>query len=145
MLAALPSEVLGQIVFHLCQPSIREDTIPPSSDSARYEWSIPPVDLLCVSRAIDSAIAPRVNPDLYARIFRANFDSKAVHRRMKDDQHRKVRAREMTAELRRRVRALRLLAARMAEGEITGVTVDEIWVVYLLLSENGKSSAYRQS
>jgi hypothetical protein len=104
-------------------------------------WIASPTNLLRTSRLVNSIISPTANPELYARIFRANFDTAAVFRRLGDGPStRKIRAREMTAELKRRVRALSRLRDMMDKKEVQRVGEEEMWVIYVMLVENGMFS-----
>jgi hypothetical protein len=140
MLQDLPVEVLAQVAFHLCQPIPqilrRRDK---TSDDHAADWAVPPVALLCTCRSVHSAISPANNPELYAKIFRVNFDVGAVYRRWGDGASRKVRAKAMTAELRRRYRALRHLEMIQASGDVTKTREEDLWVIYIMLLENGTS------
>lgn len=138
MLSELPEEVLSLVAFHLCQPPTRPLPGPVLGDASR--WIASPTNLLRTSRLINSVISPTANPELYARIFRANFDTAAVFRRLGDGPStRKIRAREMTAELKRRVRALSRLREMMDRKEVQRIGEEEMWVIYVMLVENGMS------
>ncbi|KAI9635571.1 uncharacterized protein MKK02DRAFT_44260 [Dioszegia hungarica] len=135
MLSELPEEVLSLVAFHLCQPPTRPLPGPVLGDASR--WIASPTNLLRTSRLINSVISPTANPELYARIFRANFDTAAVFRRLGDGPStRKIRAREMTAELKRRVRALSRLREMMDRKEVQRIGEEEMWVIYVMLVEN---------
>lgn len=143
MLHDLPSEVLGQVVLHLCTRKLDHSPEPRYYYPGTYppdNWVVPPVALLCTCRAINSAISPSANPELYAQIYRANFDTAAVYRRLGDaaSSSRKVRAKALTAELKRRVIALRRLTRRLRSDDVSETKDDDLWFIYLMLIENGK-------
>lgn len=140
MLSSLPSEVLALVVFHLCQPEPLKATGEDKPVISPGVWAVPPVELLSTCRSVNSAVSPSANPELYARIFRVNFDTAAVHRRLGDhNPTRKIRAREMMAELKRRVRALKRLAGIMERKAVKHVREEDLWVIYVMLVENGES------
>ena len=118
MLDKVPPEVLTLIAYHSSLATL-----------------LPPQSLLLTSRSIHNTISPSANPRLYARIYRSAFDTAAVHRRIGD-----VNAPQLAQELRRRVEALARLARMVKSGDLSGVSDEDVWVIYLLLVENGASS-----
>lgn len=146
MLDTLPPEIVGQIASHLIYASRR-----------------PPVDLLCACRTLHAAAAPDLNPNLYASVFRAHYDTDAAQRRLcslgpsdspylphpnhypnrpqhpsSNERQRSpepLRPAEFVAELRTRTIALERLARVARDGG--DVRAEELWVVYLMLIENG--------
>lgn len=140
MLQELPSEILGQVVLHLCIRKLDDSKFHPPGVHPPDNWEVPPVNLLCTCRAIYSAISPSANPELYARIYRANFDTAAVYRRLGDaaSSNRKVRAKALTAELKRRVMALKRLTRQLRSHNVVETKEDDLWVIYLMLIENGE-------
>jgi len=161
MLDTLPPEVLSHITYHLV-----------------LESCAPPTALLATCNAVYGAVGPETNPNLYAQVFRATYDTAAAARRLElgsgkwnaeedeDDllgestplsltpyspspmsvsgantpasvarppRPRALRPRQLTAELRNRTRAL----TRLRSGDIRA---EDLWVVYLMLIENGASS-----
>jgi hypothetical protein len=148
MLDTLPSEILIQIAHFLV-----------------LETGAPPTALLRCCNTIYTAASPESNPNLYAGVFRALYDLAAPVRRLgmgsgclddeDDDQGDgeacspmscdtemsatppparppTLRSRQLCAELRTRTRAL----TRLAKG-IT-VLEEDLWIVFLMLLENGK-------
>jgi hypothetical protein len=115
MLDTVPVDVLTHIAVHLCI----DDPSPPTS-------------LLLTNRVIHSALSTQTNPNLYARLFRANFDMSAAERRLGD-----INAVEVTRELERRMRALARLGKMVRLGDVS-VIGDELWVIYVMLIENGE-------
>ncbi|WVO15750.1 hypothetical protein L204_103412 [Cryptococcus depauperatus] len=133
MLARLPPEILSHITFYLCI------TQPPSSDA------IPPIPLFQTCRTIYDAVALETNKRLYTRVFKALFDVGAAERRFGWDKTGRgnqgngggrLRAQDWVDELRRRVEALSRLKARIEQKNVAGVTDEELWVVYFMLTEN---------
>ena len=150
MLDQLPSEILTDIALHLSVSTL-----------------LPPLPLLLTCKAVHRAISRGDNPRLYARIFRVNFDLDAAERRIgkasldqldedEDEDDRPVvlgldgrpvigrygiDARDLAAELEGRVRALFRLRAMVERGNVKEVKEEDLWVVYLMLIENGKLSA----
>ena len=119
MLSAIPTEILSHVALHLSLSSN-----PPS----------PPIALLLTSKSIYNSLSYAGNPDLYARLYRACFDTQAVERRMGPQE-----AASLVAELKRRVRCLRKLNALVRQGDVRRVVESDLWVVYLMLLENGTS------
>ena len=117
MLDTIPPEILAQISYHLSSPTLT-----------------PPVDLLCTSRHFNQHLSPSNNPNLYARLYKDNFDTSAAGRRL----GRKVGNVELTKELAVRARALRKLGGGVG---ISQVQDRDIWVLYLLIIEHGQSQS----
>ncbi|BEI80439.1 hypothetical protein CcaverHIS002_0109680 [Cutaneotrichosporon cavernicola] len=138
MLDTLPPEILYQIAHHLILSSCR-----------------PPVDLLCTCRTLHAAAAPDLNPNLYASVFHAHYDTAAAQRRLTSlgpsdspypnrPRDPSSSARQLTpeplkpadfvAELQTRTLALERLHKVAAEGR--DPRAEELWVVYLMLIEN---------
>ncbi|KAK4685588.1 hypothetical protein P7C73_g4567, partial [Tremellales sp. Uapishka_1] len=117
MLETIPPEVLSHIALHLV-----------------IATKTPPTDLLCVSKTIHAILSPSANPRLYARVFRHHFDVAAAERRLGD-----LTARELTVELRRRVTSLDRLKRLVSERNVGTVSEGDLWVVFLMLIENGES------
>lgn len=84
----------------------------------------PPAALLATSHHIHAAASP--TPELYARVFRDHYDSSAAVRRLGP-----LKSRDFGAELRTRTAAF----ARLNAGE---VQARDLWVVYVMLLENGE-------
>ena len=118
LLASLPPEILSHIAFHLCLPDLA-----------------PPVPLLQTCRTIYNAIAPENDSRLYARIFRAAFDTAAPERRIGQ-----LNAAHMCAELKLRSRSLRKIHRLIQAQNVSSLGLQDLWVLYLLLIENGTSS-----
>lgn len=119
MLSTIPPELIAKIAYHLISPTLS-----------------PPIPLLCTCQRIYSAISPRENPNLYAKVFRANFDLAAAERRSFSSPW-ELTAKRLTTELEKRVKVIQRLSTMVAMGDVTGVRVEELWVVYFLLIENG--------
>ena len=122
MLAEVPSEILSHIAYHLC-----------SSDLS------PPVNLLQTCRTIYESICPRSNPRLYSKLFKEAFDIGAVERRLEGDE---LHALHISLELERRVKCLNRLKKMITRGNVIDVTMDDLWVIYIMLIENGTSSVF---
>ena len=118
MLDSIPPDVLGHIALHLTLPTCE-----------------PPVNLLRTSKAIHNTLSPSANPRLYARVYRARFDTAAAERRLGG-----LNASALTDEFYRRVRALNRLSRQVTMKDVTGVQDDDLWVIYVMLLENGRSS-----
>ncbi|TXT13379.1 hypothetical protein VHUM_00746 [Vanrija humicola] len=111
-LALLPPEILAHIGSFL----VARDLAPPTA-------------LLRTCRAVHGALAPAANPNLYADEFRRSYDTGAAARRL----GREPTARDLAAELRTRTRGLSRLARTAPE---TGLSPNDLWIVYLMLIEN---------
>lgn len=136
-LALLPPEILSHIGSFL----VAADLAPPTA-------------LLCTCRAVHGALAPAANPNLYAEAFRRNYDTAAAKRRLR----REPTARDLAAELRTRTRGLSRLARTLrafepkgkgkagaagpgggdSQAPETGLSPNDLWIVYLMLIENGE-------
>lgn len=117
MLDIVPPEVLSRIALHVSA-----------------ETSLPPVNLLLTSHAIHSSLCASNNPNLYASIFRSSFDVSAAQRRVGG-----LNAVDLTRELRRRMGALARLGGMVRARDVRGVGDDQLWVIYVMLIENGGS------
>lgn len=115
MLTTVPPEILANIAFHLALPTLS-----------------PPVPLLQTCKAIYQTLSPSNNPRLYGRIFRTAFDYEAAERRIGD-----IHAGDVTQELQRRVQTLRRLKAMTRRGEVEGAQAMDLWIIYIMLIENG--------
>lgn len=118
MLDTIPPEVLSHIALHLTLPTCE-----------------PPTNLLRTSKNIHNTLSPEANPRLYARVYRARFDTSAAERRLGD-----LNATGLTSELGRRVRALSRLSKQVEVRNVRMVKDEDLWVIYMMLIENGKSS-----
>jgi hypothetical protein len=116
MLESIPPEVLGLVAYHLSIESLQ-----------------PPTNILQASKQLHDTLSPRSNPNLYARIFKATFDTSAATRRCTSD----LTARKLTDELELRTRALGRLKRRVRNGNVGGVEDRDLWVIYILLIEHG--------
>lgn len=112
MLDTIPPEILAHIAYHISSASLR-----------------PPVNLLLTSRHFEQCLSPSSNPNLYARIFRENFDISAASRRLGSE----PTSEQLAAELERRVGALSRLKVR----EIGDVDEEDYWALYLMVVEHG--------
>lgn len=140
-LLSLPPEILSNVAFHCCLETLR-----------------PPIGLLLTCKHLHATLAPADNPDLYARIFRSAFDSAAAERRSailegplvirrrdeaandgSEDGSKRIKAAALAAELKRRSIALRRVARMVRQGDVSDLTAEDLWVIYLMLIENGKS------
>lgn len=115
MLDTIPPEILAQISYHVSTPSLT-----------------PPVSLLRTSKHFYHHLSPVNNPNLYAQLYKDNFDISAARRRL----GRRVGNEGLRDELERRVRGLE----RLAKLRIDDVTEEDMWVLYLLIIEHGQSS-----
>ena len=120
MLDVIPPEILSHIALHLTLPTCAA-----------------PANLLQTSKSIHNAISTKNNPRLYARVYRASFDTAAAERRLGE-----ISAVGLTEELGRRVRALTRLTKQVAIGDVTGVRDEDLWVIFIMLLENGESSGF---
>jgi hypothetical protein len=121
MLTTVPPEILTHIAYHLALPSLS-----------------PPVPLLQSCKTIHQTLNSSNNHRLYARLFRTAFDVKAAERRLGD-----IHAGDVTQELRRRVITLRRLGAMTRRGVVEGVQASDLWIIYIMLIENGASITRR--
>lgn len=139
MLDKLPPEILTHITYHIV-----------------LESGCPPVNLLQSCNAIYGAVSPETNANLYAQVFRTQYDTAAPTRRFTftdagsvggvdtAETSRRISgsgtrqdwlgSRALVAELRNRTRALCRLSRNTSE-----VSAEDLWVVYLMLLENGAS------
>jgi hypothetical protein len=115
MLDTIPAEVLAHIALHLTLPTCE-----------------PPANLLQTNKTILNILSPQSNPRLYARVYRARFDTAAAERRLGD-----LNAVDLTAELGKRVRALARLSRQIRMRDVKSVRDDDLWVIYVMLIENG--------
>jgi hypothetical protein len=116
MLEVIPSEILTLITLHLTLSTHQ-----------------PPIPLLQTSRFLNDSLNPKYNTRLYARLFRANFDSSAVERRIKGD----ITSNDLVQELRSRSKALGRLRRLVRRGDVSDVRDEDLWVIYVMLIENG--------
>ncbi|EIW68667.1 hypothetical protein TREMEDRAFT_32015 [Tremella mesenterica DSM 1558] len=116
MLDLIPSEILSLIAFHLSLESLS-----------------PPISLLCTSKPLYTALSPRTNPRLYSRLFRLSFDTSAPTRRLG---RRTLTAGDLASELKNRVKVLNRLNKRVTNGDVTQVSDEELWTVYIMMIEN---------
>jgi len=97
----------------------------------------PPSDLLALlttSKAINFALSPRNNNDIYARIFKLKFDTAAASRRLGP---RRLTSRSLAIELRDRFEALR----RVRGGIINGPMLQrDLWVIFFILLEHDRKN-----
>lgn len=139
MLNTIPPELVSHIALQLAKETLR-----------------PPVSLLQSCKAMHTACSPQTNPRLYANVFEASFDLEAAERRLTNSgsgsgsKHRQredntirdvVTAAAITTELRRRVMALDRLRAMCAAEDVSEVRNEDLWVIYIMLIENGESFA----
>ncbi|ODN96474.1 hypothetical protein L198_04188 [Cryptococcus wingfieldii CBS 7118] len=140
MLAHIPPEILSHIAFHLALAS--PDTL----------LATPNVPLLQTCRAVADTLAPSRNYRLYARIYRACFDTDAAERRMGSgydagpagarykkltvDGGKKIQAQGMVAELQKRLGSLARLRRMVQQGDVRDVVDSDLWVLYFMLIEN---------
>lgn len=117
MLDQIPSEVLSLIALHLSLSTLS-----------------PPIPLLQSCKSVHSALSPANNARLYGRLFRSAFDTAAVERRLGADG---IHAGNITNELKRRVVALRRIERMIRTQNLADVRVNDLWVVYIMLIENG--------
>jgi hypothetical protein len=117
MLDIIPPEVLAHIALHLTLPTLA-----------------PPISLLQTSKSISRTLIPSSNSRLYARIFRANFDTSAAERRVKGE----INSGDLVCELKKRVGALGRLSRMIEKSDVGGVSEEDLWVIYVMLTENGK-------
>jgi len=115
MLDTIPAEILANIAYHVSCPALS-----------------PPVPLLQSCKSIHDALSPTSNSRLYGSLFRYAFDTKAAERRLGD-----IHAGAITQELERRVKALHRIRQMVKRGDVLGVKADDLWVVYVMLIENG--------
>jgi hypothetical protein len=138
MLNTIPPELVSHIALQLAKETLR-----------------PPVSLLQSCKAMHTACSPQTNPRLYANVFEASFDLEAAERRLTNSgsgsKHRKrddssirdmVTAAAITTELRTRVMALDRLRAMCAAEDVSDVRNEDLWVIYIMLIENGESFVF---
>jgi len=115
MLDTVPPEILANIAYHISLPALS-----------------PPVPLLQSCKSIHDALTPATNHRLYGALFRATFDVAAAERRLGS-----LNAGDITQELRRRVQALGRVRRMVESGDVLSVRTDDLWVIYVMLIENG--------
>lgn len=125
MLDQVPPEVLAHIAFHLSLPTLS-----------------PHVPLLQSCKSIHDCIAPQHNARLYARLFRAAFDSAAAERRIGVGE---INAGQVVQELKRRVIALKRIERMVDASDVKDVQIGDLWVLYIMMIENGGSATARRS
>jgi len=119
MLDTVPAEILANIAYHVSETALA-----------------PPVPLLQSCKSIHDALSPANNHRLYGSLFRSAFDTAAAERRLGD-----LNAGDITQELRRRVQALSRVRRLVKHGNVLGVQTNDLWVIYVMLIENGASAS----
>lgn len=161
-LESIPPEILTRVAFFLAVSPLETDpetahppsTVDPSRTvnlaavsagdiSSADDDASPPsvcpaplVPLLSASRAIHNTLTFSANPHLYARVFEDKFDTAAVRRRLGCDE---VHDGALAHELRTRCVAMRHLKEAVARGDVARFEEQDVYTVYLMLLENGKS------
>jgi hypothetical protein len=115
MLDTIPAEILANIAYHVSCLA-----------------SSPPVPLLQSCKSIHDALSPASNSRLYGSLFRHAFDTEAAERRLGS-----LHAGAVTQELKRRIKALHRIRQMVKRGDVLSVHTDDLWVVYIMLIENG--------
>ena len=116
MLDTIPPEILSYIALQLSLPTCE-----------------PPTNLLQTCRSIYQTLSPSANPRLYAKIYRACFDTAAAERRVGH-----LTAAALASELARRVKALKRLSQQVKARDVKHVLDEDLWVIYIMLIENGR-------
>lgn len=132
-LSSMPPELLEQIAFSL----VEESPYAAPSDLV--------LSLLLVSKRFHSLLAPEYNQRLYARLFKAKFDTQAIGRRFGMDS---LRASVLAEEYKKRIVTLTRLrnlghqGMLYVVGDPAGVQqmTKDLWTAYLMVLENGQAT-----
>ena len=130
-LNGLPPELLEQIAFSLVQES------PYAAPSDLV------LSMLLLNKRFHSLLAPEYNQRLYARLFKAKFDTQAIGRRFGTDS---LRAWVLAEEYKKRIVTLTRLrnlghqGLLYLVGDAGGVQqmTKDLWTAYLMVLENGR-------
>nr|XP_019008842.1 uncharacterized protein I206_06526 [Kwoniella pini CBS 10737]OCF47623.1 hypothetical protein I206_06526 [Kwoniella pini CBS 10737] len=150
MLDQIPSEIISQISFHLSLSSY-------NSNSFNKFEDIPPINLLLSCKTINEAINPNSNSRLYGKLFKLLFDINAPERRFRDssqisndkkvkklrprkrrkvNEDDKLKAKELTKELKKRIRCLLRLREMINSKDVSDIEDNDLWTIYFMLIEN---------
>nr|XP_018265834.1 uncharacterized protein I303_02208 [Kwoniella dejecticola CBS 10117]OBR87992.1 hypothetical protein I303_02208 [Kwoniella dejecticola CBS 10117] len=155
MLDQIPSEIISQISYHLSLTT--SSSFSASTSSSNTLEDIPPINLLLSCRTINEAINPTTNPRLYGKLFKALFDIDAPERRLrihpnanaiarklkkrprkrrKTNEDDKLKAQELTKELKKRINCLLRLRDMIEQKDVSEIEDDDLWTIYFMLIEN---------